>query len=67
MFATDLRNHIQELEAERMYAALEGLSADPMYMTDLTDEIAAARNAYVGAAVTEIAVLRGQLSGRLVG
>ncbi len=47
MFATDLRNHIQELEAERMYAALEGLSADPIYMTDLADEIAATRNAYL--------------------
>jgi hypothetical protein len=67
MFATDLRNHIQELEAERMYPSLEGLSTDPIYMTDLADEIAAARNAYTGAAVTEIAVLRGQLSGRQVG
>jgi hypothetical protein len=31
MFATDLRNHIQELEAERMYASLEGLATDPIY------------------------------------
>ena len=67
MFTTDLRNHIQELEAERMYASLEGLSTDPMYMSDLTDEIAGARSAYVGAAVTEIASLRAALSGRQVG
>jgi hypothetical protein len=67
MSATDLHNHIQGLEAERMYAALEGLSTDPAYMADLSGEIAAARHAYGGAAVTEIAVLRAQLSGRLAG
>jgi hypothetical protein len=67
MFATDIHNHIQGLEAERMYASLEGLSNDPAYMADLTNEIAAAHHAYVGAAVTEIAVLRGQLHGRPAG
>ena len=36
-------------------------------MADLDEEITATRNAYVGAAVTDIATLRGQLSGRLFG
>jgi hypothetical protein len=33
------------------------------YMADLDEEIAVTRSAYVGAAVTEIASLRAQLSG----
>jgi hypothetical protein len=36
-------------------------------MDDLEDEIAHTRDAYVGAAVTEIAILRAELSGRLEG
>jgi hypothetical protein len=36
-------------------------------MTELDDELAAARDAYVGLAVTEIASLRAQLSGRQLG
>jgi len=63
MSPTTLHNHLQQLEAERMFASLVGLENDPAYMADLTDEIVAARHAYVGAAVTEIAVLRSQLSG----
>jgi hypothetical protein len=33
------------------------------YMADLEEEIATLRNVYVGAAVTEIASLRGELFG----
>jgi hypothetical protein len=36
-------------------------------MADLDQEIADTHSAYVGAAVTEIATLRGQLSGPLLG
>ena len=36
-------------------------------MDDLEDEISGCRDAYVGAAVTEIAVLRGELGRRLEG
>ena len=36
-------------------------------MAFLAGEIAVTRDAYVGAAVTEIATLRGRLSGPLVG
>jgi hypothetical protein len=36
-------------------------------MDDLEQEISCCRDAYVGAAVTEIAVLRGALNGRPAG
>jgi hypothetical protein len=63
MFATEMHNHLQELHLERALAETEGLASDAAYMADLDQEIADARSAYVGAAVTEIASLRGQLSG----
>ncbi|MBJ7521255.1 MAG: hypothetical protein JHC84_16255 [Solirubrobacteraceae bacterium] len=64
--AADLREHLEDLVAERAIAYLEGLN-DPGYEADLDDEIIATRSAYVGAAVTEIASLRAQLSGALQG
>jgi hypothetical protein len=67
MSATALHRHIRELEAERTLASLRGLASDPSYMADLDDEIDAARHAYVGAAVIEIASLRAELSGALLG
>jgi hypothetical protein len=67
MSATEIHTHLQGLFVERALAALEGLDRDALYMADLEDEIAAANAAYVGAAVTEIALLRADLSGRLVG
>jgi hypothetical protein len=68
MFSTtDIQQRLEELESERMLASLIGLSADPAYMSHLRTEIDATRDAYVGAAVTEIASLRGQLSGPLYG
>jgi len=67
MSATALHRHIRKLKAERMMASLHGLASDPAYMADLDDEIDAARHAYVGAAVIEIASLRAELSGALLG
>ena len=67
MSATDVRSQLQELHAERALASLEGLAENARYMADLEHEIESARRAYVGAAVTEIALLRGDLSGRLMG
>jgi hypothetical protein len=67
MLATDLKTHIQELESERILASLHGLNNDAAYMADLTEEITATRHVYVGAAVTEIATLRAELSGPQVG
>jgi hypothetical protein len=67
MSAIEMQIHLQELRVERALAATEGLAGDPAYMADLEDEIVAARRAYVGAAITEIATLRAQLSGPQVG
>ena len=64
---TDIQRRLEELESERMLASLVGLSADPGYMSDLRSEIDATRDAYVGAAVTEIASLRAQLDSPLYG
>jgi hypothetical protein len=67
MSAIDMQNQLQELQAERALASLEGLADLDYYMADLDHEIAVTRHAYVGAAVTEIATLRAQLSGPQVG
>ena len=67
MFATEIQNRLQDLQAERALASIEGLASDASYMADLDEEIAATSSAYVGAAVTEIASLRAQLSGPQVG
>ena len=65
--AVDLQQELRLLYAERSLAELEGLSADPVYMTDLLDDITAHESAFVGVAVTEIATLRGELGGLLRG
>ncbi|HEX8102856.1 MAG TPA: hypothetical protein VF533_09600 [Solirubrobacteraceae bacterium] len=62
-----LRQRLDELAAERALAGLEGLGSNQPYLADLEGEIAFAQKAYVGAAVTQIATLRGELSGRLQG
>jgi hypothetical protein len=67
MDVTELRAHLARLELERIEADAVGLTSSEAYMTDLDDEISLCRAVYVGAAVTEIAVARGELSGRLVG
>ena len=48
-------------------APIEGLAANCVYMADADGEIEATARAYVGAAVTEIATLRAELSGPQVG
>jgi hypothetical protein len=67
MTAIEMQAHLQDLEAERALASIEGLAQNADYMADLHDEIAETRHAYVGAAVTEIATLRAELSGPLHG
>jgi hypothetical protein len=64
--AAELRMHLDLLLAERALIRLEGLD-NAAYEADLSEEILAMSSAYVGAAVTEIASLRAQLSGPLVG
>ncbi len=65
--AVDVRHHLDDLLAERSLADAQGLLDVDAYRSDLESEIAAIRSAWVGAAVTEIATFRGQLSGRLQG
>ena len=65
--AASMRRHLSELHAEQAAAGLDGLLLNRSYRDDLEHEIAFMRDAYVGAAVTEIAVLRSDLSGRLRG
>jgi hypothetical protein len=67
MSAGDMRIYLGQLMAERLEASEAGLGENVVYMTELEDDLAAARDAYVGLAVTEIATLRGELSGRQVG
>jgi hypothetical protein len=67
MSAIEMQTHLQDLRVERELALIEGLGNSAAYMADLEDEIAETRHAYVTAAVTEIAVLRAELSGPLLG
>lgn len=67
MSAIEIQDHLQQLHAERALALIEGLEENAAYMADLDDEITATRVAYVGAAVTEIASLRAELSGPQLG
>ena len=64
---TDIRSHLETLAEERAAAMAWGADAIPAYIADLDAEIDAYRAAYVGAAVTEIASFRAQLSGAQVG
>jgi hypothetical protein len=64
MSSTQIRARLRELSQERVAAERAGLGRNRAYMDDLEDEIAAYRLAFVGTAVAEIAVLRGELFGR---
>lgn len=65
--ALEIQARVRQLHAERQLATLEGLDSYRAYVEDLEQEIAATRNSYVGAAVTEIATLRGELFGAQIG
>jgi hypothetical protein len=65
--AIEIHTHLLELQAERALASIEGLAASSGYMADLEGEIEATARAYIGAAVTEIATFRAELSGPQVG
>jgi hypothetical protein len=67
MTSTELHDHLLTLRAESAAASLEGLDANAAYVEDLRNEMEATRYALFGAAVTEIASLRAQLSGALQG
>jgi hypothetical protein len=62
--AVELRQRLWALQGERLEALEAGLGANRLFMDDLDRDLEYARAAYVGTAVTEIAILRGDLSGR---
>jgi hypothetical protein len=61
MSAFEVQHQLRQLQAERAQAWFAGLVGDSAYMADLDDEIATTSVAYVGAVVTELAVLRAEL------
>jgi hypothetical protein len=65
--AIEIHADLLELQAERALASIEGLAVDSVYVADLDGEIEATARAYVGAAVTEIATFRAELSGPQLG
>jgi hypothetical protein len=65
--AVEARTHLAELEAERALAIANKLADVEAYMADLDEEIEAWRQLYIVSAVTEIAILRGELRGRDLG
>jgi hypothetical protein len=67
MTAVEARERLHELEAERALALTSRMAEVDAYMADLEVEIEATRRLYVASAVTEIATLRGVLSGAEVG
>jgi hypothetical protein len=66
-YVPEIAERLRLLYAERAVAEREGLAGNRRYMDELEQEISGCRDAYVGAAVTEIAVLRGELGDRLLG
>ena len=67
MHTSELRAQLSRLHLERIDAKSVGLGGNEAYMTDLENEISKTRAAFVGAAVTEVAIARGELSGPLFG
>ena len=67
MSPVEIRARLYELALERIAAEEAGLTDDPAYRADLDAEVLECRTALVGAMLTQIATLRGELFGRDVG
>ena len=67
MSSSQIRARLIALARERVAAERAGLGGHRAYMADLEGEIVTCRLALVGADVTELAVLRGELFGRQFG
>jgi hypothetical protein len=67
MYSNEIRVHLNRLNQERIDAEAIGLTECQSYMADLDEEISEWQAALMGAVVTEIAVARAEVSGRLVG
>ncbi len=65
--AAEALHRLEDLTFELHLAGPAGLLDEASYLDDLTDDIASTERLYVGLAVTEIASLRRELSGALVG
>jgi hypothetical protein len=62
--AAHARSQLTGLLDERAAALRTPLAANAAYMNDLEADIAACRETYVAAAVTELALLQGAATGR---
>jgi hypothetical protein len=58
------RQQLELLRIEHQLAVSIGLDADPEYMADLERQLEIWEAAWVGAAVTQLAVRRAELRGR---
>jgi hypothetical protein len=67
MSAADIRNHLRDLQLERLEAEATGLTGNRTYMADLDSEQAEYQHALVVAAVDEVLRLRSALSRRQYG
>jgi hypothetical protein len=65
--AAMLRQRLWSLQGERLEALAAGLGANTLFMSDLDREIEYTNDMFVGTAVTEIALLRADLTGPLEG
>jgi tRNA U38,U39,U40 pseudouridine synthase TruA len=65
--AAKARTRLNVLLEERNTALRTPLAANRIYMDDLEADIAASRAAFVGAAVTELCILRAEVFGRQYG
>ena len=60
----EVRQRLDLLRMEHDLAVSIGLDNDPVYMADLEQQLARYEAAWVGAAVTELAVSRAERQGR---
>jgi hypothetical protein len=67
MHPSEIRAHLNRLLLERIEAEFAGLTSCEPYIKDLEDEISEYEGALLGAVVTQIALARAEVSGRLVG
>ncbi len=61
---TEVRQRLELLRIEHQLAVAIGLDADPEYMADLEQQLEIYEAAWVGAAVTQMAVTRALRCGR---
>lgn len=65
--AAEALERLKGLQFELAIAGPAGLLEDADYLQDITEDLAASEEVYVGLAVTEIASLRAELDGPLLG